>query len=1293
MPTNDEILFKRFLDDGRINQEQYNKVLSGTSVATPARVISRPQSEESKETEVESKGFTERVKSGGSAFMENLQQTNKEGLETLDTIFSIGGGVPAWMTTAGTQALDIGALSAVQGVEKVGDLVGLDILKRVGLENLKGLTSEEIVELTKARSEDIGSKFYQPQTEVGQSRSMKLGKAIDYLLTPARATEESYKELGYHRSAFFMGLIVELTEFYAIGAVAKTGNAKWKARTKANEMKSLQETVKKLDSSDPIIDENIKDIGETLANELKELDLKDSNVVIDGLDKRMMGPIQDISIGRESSNRVIKKPKVIDRVSDVEGVKPVLDTVVDKSLDQKIKPRVIKKRGKELLVEEIKVEKVVEEQLAKKEAIIAEELVEKDISKQETAREQLAKREAIAERTKKPIDITDEELAAIEAESIKETEIIGTAEAEIQLRSINEEVGKALRENDEVGMKATREKIQDLGAKMSPNDPMNEIADRMLVEINKKIDKPIDSIEKVKSKILDINKNRGKIIDIEELSSKLSDKPVVNEEAVLDRFLKKLYNETGTSPEITELSESVYKGFRTLIAHAEKLDMPLEEFLHLAKVPKETIEQIINHAAQIGKGQADLDKVSIKPSTKEFRRGDWKADPTVAEGDQLLTNSRRFHDSVLDPTDNTAVAYMIERANKGWYVPRYRLGNRMPKRTKSSIEVNLEPKLREGFKDIGTFRGSPNRVVNRVLDINSNWVIDAFKASQQQILNETNYRKWWNYESGRIPKDTKAMKQEYQPILDRYKSEFDKLQRLRNRIDYNNRLLSSKGIAKVKKTKVQNTVAGIKNKLKLAEKDLKPMRNEIRVKQLELADKYPSARVALHAARKLPHYIKLSPEELKLSKMVREYLDLTGKDLLDSGIATIDNYIPHLDVIYSDIVETKFKGFKRRGRSKVLEDFLPQRERRGMWFPDIHSIMDAYIPLVERKLARQRWRDRWGEWQSTAPPKMKRYMDKWEELNWNPRELAPVDRAVNLAIAYEYVRLIGGSLSVMYKHLLKQPATWTELGFIDTAKGAVKIAKVPVQFAKEKLGDMGYSKKQVEGAELGLYRTFYTNRAALRAMQETPVAHKWVENAQMLSGSPTQMAEMLDNGVTIFAGLVKGRQKHLGVRELENAIWKNVLEVNFRGGIDQPLWYKGTLPRMLMMFQITPFKLAEFKYNLVKRAFRNEKDIFGTSGGARMVKWLAIVGAAEMVARANDTSVLEMMLHPPFLNFHDNKVGFSGVPLADLIDRPSDITKFNTIEKVKRAQEGNYPSKRYDSGFKELFGMHKVEED
>ena len=67
------------------------------------------------------------------------------------------------------------------------------------------------------------------------------------------------------------------------------------------------------------------------------------------------------------------------------------------------------------------------------------------------------------------------------------------------------------------------------------------------------------------------------------------------------------------------------------------------------------------------------------------------------------------------------------------------------------------------------------------------------------------------------------------------------------------------------------------------------------------------------------------------------------------------------------------------------------------------------------------------------------------------------------------------------------------------------------------------------------------------------------------------------------------------------------------------------------MFQMTPFKLAEFKYNLVKRGLQGKRDAFGSHYGAQSIRFLAMIGAAEMIARANDTSVLDAFLHLPFI--------------------------------------------------------------
>ena len=746
----------------------------------------------------------------------------------------------------------------------------------------------------------------------------------------------------------------------------------------------------------------------------------------------------------------------------------------------------------------------------------------------------------------------------------------------------------------------------------------------------------------------------------------------------LNDMLDILRNERG-SVEI-ELTENQTKAIARMKQRAMRAGKSLEQFLRDIGTDPEKIPAIIK-ATEV---QSD------KP--KQTR-------PTKTEMTNVSGDLGDVTYEMLNSTDELTAAYVRNMRARREIVDTYDFSGRAPERQVPAIDRS-EPKMIKEGRDIGSSIGSPNRVFGQVFSFENNPVIDAFESRMSKIKNIYNAKLWKNDILKEVKSAEEVLNETFSPIIEANKTVLEDLAKAKREIIFEQER-ARKGNADVA-ADANRKVKAAKERISKIEVKLAPVKEAIRKKNLEMAKDHGDVRVALAVAGELPEGIRLSDVELRAAREIRGYLDRTKPALSELGIPVIEDrpYIPHIDIMQSDLFrpDQAFKMFKKKKGATILS-FLEQVDNSGVWYPSIHKILDNYIPKVENKIAMQPFYNRWAKFRELLPhnSKLRNYMERWEAENFGYKEFTKFEQALNAVTSWEYMRLIGGSLSVAFKHVMKQTSSIAQFGAKDINRAYRSTAKAFVDVAKEKLG------KDSTIPEVDLYRSFANNRELIRMMDELPIHQGVLDKVKAVLGSPTTAVEALDNGVSIFAALIKGAENSMSHKQIKQAIWKTVLETNFRSGLDQPLWQKKVWLRAATMFQSTPFKLFEWKYDLAKRAFSGEKDIFGTSAGNTAIKLLVTYGIAESIARANNTSVLEMLLHPPYIGHGiGGRWGVTESPLVGLLsdismNRDKDLSKvaeerllkWNAITKIRRIAEGKYPTDWYESGFHQLFGLMK----
>jgi hypothetical protein len=580
--------------------------------------------------------------------------------------------------------------------------------------------------------------------------------------------------------------------------------------------------------------------------------------------------------------------------------------------------------------------------------------------------------------------------------------------------------------------------------------------------------------------------------------------------------------------------------------------------------------------------------------------------------------------------------------------------------------------------------------------------IDAMESHMTYATNLKNYTRWAKDVLKGVPsakdKVVKALRplfKEYEPLMKEYARLMDRARILQNRL---NKIPAGD-------EKLETQIAEVLAQAEDQSKVLAPMIARYDMIVEGLAKAHPDVRIALHAGDELPAGIKLSKEETAVSDALRGYMEATRDRLKELGIPVIEskNYMTHLwrELLNDKNIPDKLK-FRR---IPTLLRFMSRLPESRMWIPSANEIMAAYIPNAEYKVAFQPFLSKWTPFiEELQHGNLKRFMQEWVDENLNRRYETIAERGLNAIVTLEYVRLIGLSVSVGFKHIMKLANTWSRYGVSVNIPATMKAAKIPVQAAAKRLGYKGKT------GELKLFRAFVNSRAMVRALDEIPALKSLGMNFRMIMSQPVVAVEAMDNAVSVLAGVFAGGKNNVPPEVIHRAIWKTILDANFRAGWDQPLWQKRATGRAVGMFQMTPWKLAEMKIQLVERAFKGQRDAFGTHYGTMLLRYLIIMGMAEGTARQYDTSVLNLFLHLPM--FSHTLKPIKKPPYFEFQLKPShspvmawwaQMAKNGVLEgsarhfgylgqftKVMKILNDNYPEDYYATPEAYLLGLEKV---
>lgn len=653
---------------------------------------------------------------------------------------------------------------------------------------------------------------------------------------------------------------------------------------------------------------------------------------------------------------------------------------------------------------------------------------------------------------------------------------------------------------------------------------------------------------------------------------------------------------------IKSLSQEEIDSLRNVAAVAKKKGKDVLEFLKASGMSEVNAQRIKEMLDEMGEGKVSRKELKAEPTAEIV------ADTTMT-ADKGISSFNQFWNDMREKGELSK-----KYAGEEHYEPQH-----------SGVKISDAPQTTG--KKMGSTMLSPHNVFHGVFKLGDNPATDAFKSMLAFAKNVMNGKKW----SKDVLRDIPEMSKRSKALLDPFNEEFARRVEMRaevGRIDQSlkEQLKNLSGDAKKKKIEEWKQNKARFKEINELTKEMVAKWDEIMQGPDSPARHDPTVRVVLEASGHLPEGIELSYTEARAAKRIREFFDMTKERMKEQGLPVHEGKF--VSRVWKPLVDEKVldSGFIKRVTAKTpaMLRQMKQLPDGRPWYPDAKTILETYIPVIERELAYNPMLQRWKTFiDAKADPKMRKYMRTWVNENLYRKPETALNNIVSAATALEFARIIGLSIPVAFKHLTKIFGTVAQYDIGSLAEALYRTNKAGAQKLLEMAGVKG------EKRELEVFRSYVTARHLVKALDEAPVSG-FLDMTKAILGSPVTAIEAFDNGLSIFAAIAKGGKKGLSSRMTERAMLRTVLDVNFRGGWDQPVWLKHDLARVGLMFQVTPFKATELKYQMIKRMVNNERDAFGTHYGTMLAKYALLIGAAELIARANDTSMLEQLMHVPF---------------------------------------------------------------
>jgi len=591
-------------------------------------------------------------------------------------------------------------------------------------------------------------------------------------------------------------------------------------------------------------------------------------------------------------------------------------------------------------------------------------------------------------------------------------------------------------------------------------------------------------------------------------------------------------------------------------------------------------------------------------------------------------------------------------------------------------------------KDLGLRQAgeSPHGKFDWFYDLKDNPAYDAWESFMVSRMN-IDYQKAWSDKLVKEIWDKKAQKdlnKTLKPYQNKLSEDIKSVGVLEKQIRKNNNKIREMFIGNNRKSLIERTEK-MQQRLDGRIKKINTVMEEAITKHVDrLAKKHSSIRVMLASEGRLPEKIKLTDREGVIVKEIKKYFEKSKQEMIRNDIPVrAGDYTPNLFKAALGTEEGVSFFSKKKNVPSVLR-FQHRGESTRSWYPDMKTMFDSYIPAVNRKVAYQPFLDRWREASAEMPPELSKYFDSWVDKELHYEQPGKIGKLTNFAVALEYFRTIGFAVRVAVKHAMKAPHTISEIGLRQTVKG---IYRGPERLVESTL--LKLNLKEQASPKARLLSSFYNAKQIVQLLEGSGL-----ENAQSifktLPGSATTMIEFIENGINVLATIDAGMSKGIAPKIIQKKTWESLLDANHRPGLDDFPWRRNNPGwRSMTLFLNTPAKLLEHQKKLLRKTLTGKKDAYGTPYGKKLVYILASIGLAETIARSQDTSIVEMMLHIP--TPHTMIETAKGIVHGIENPETKEFRKIlPQISRIYKTTQGDYNSNYYSSPTRSLLGFSKL---
>jgi hypothetical protein len=475
-----------------------------------------------------------------------------------------------------------------------------------------------------------------------------------------------------------------------------------------------------------------------------------------------------------------------------------------------------------------------------------------------------------------------------------------------------------------------------------------------------------------------------------------------------------------------------------------------------------------------------------------------------------------------------------------------------------------------------------------------------------------------------------------EPVAKRYAGDVGAMRAMETQLEADKRALS--GLKKYSDgrperfEKIRSKIEKLENRIPQLEKEITNMRPVLEDFNAEwtrnaqvLAEKYPSARIALAAedTADFKYYPwlkgKLSYEERAAVARIQDFHNSYAVRIEDSpGLHAIKDrpFVHHAwhpawddNAAAKRLAELNVDAVNATPYSK----FHQRTKYSKMMVPEIGYNMERYIPDAEKRI---QWAKFWYEGgENSWDAHMKStFVQGSEPLRafWNRVKESSIPAPnttgnvwANRYAAFEVLRLIGFAPSVAFKHFFKNEGTWATLGIRESFAHIPEAGNTAYRIWARKsanrgiLNNLGLKGPGLQNQAIDQYVGSFAHTHKLMSILGDFDLQSVARSNGIMGGFDEVIKRINDKGSVLVGAIESFDRAHSVLAATEMAmkrgmtaqqavygIYDTILKNNFLGGSLNPGWLKDPKMRTLMLFQSTPFKIWERRMVTAYRANR-----------------------------------------------------------------------------------------------------------